>query len=817
MTGTSSKASTDSGNKCRRVHYVVFETAEGLICIGKSGMEMAEIPNQIQSTPAVFAPFDSSEESPIILETNSQGGLIQIHIPEKSVILYAGEQIQDDNGFRFIFNELPDQKERLKKAKRCNELAGKVNWCQNDPAYIILRNTSGDRNWNFLYIGTLSYVDNDDPWPGEDKWMPLDPTHYDPLQRGIEYFKPNTRAPEILVSKEPSEFLSPLRLIENTQYNWALLIGLSPQNSNRISDAIEGNSRLTSDAYPSFLGNANTSLKRTGKLPSGTFNFKNFLGTATFMLGGKELLRAESTSLKLDYEKEYLRMLDDLTEESLGNILNLNSITSAHLSSRASTDQAHLFGRFLLLKAALPLDRLRSASAQIRAKPHTSLKLSTKWVPSGMASGRHAMSDPIGRIRWAHKKLPTGRPAPYEVLEEKRLETTDTPPNQFTKFALQEFAKLCEAIAGKRHQVGSRHADYATEYAQECRRQLRAEHLSSCTELRRIPFDNLVIQRRSGYRDVFGAWAKSKLGLKIREFKSNGILSTEAENRDAPKLYELWLISHLKSAISLLSDTPDKPIYTFEPKEHEGEIQLFPDGLRYTRNEPIYVTRDKSENLIALYYNRSFKATPREINGKRIGDKIGPSYTVELHPDYTVEIIWRRDAETAEVRNLADFNCLSQANSPHGGGPATYIHFDAKFRIDDVKNLSETDPTKAKPSDIYKMHTYIEAIYGTAASVILYPGNTDTKYGKFEELIPGVAALAIKPDNTRLPVKSKNGHERERVTISSLKGFIEEIIDTSKRFSDLVAEPPAKIQPTYAALRIVEMGAIQALSKRQKT
>jgi len=796
--------------KSRRIQYVVLETAKGLVCIGKSGIEVAENLIKIQNVPGVFVPIDSSEESPIILETNSKSGLIEIHIPEKSVTLYTANQVNDGNEFRFTLSAHSNQKERLQKIKGYEELTGKVNWRLNDPAYIILRNTSADRIWDFLYIGTLSYVDNDDPWPGEDAWKPLDLDN--PMQRGIEYFKPSVVAPEVLVSERPSEFLSPLRLIENTQYYWALLVGPTSQGLNCISDAIEGNTRLTGDNYPSFRGNANTYLKRTGKLPSGTFNFKNFLGTVTIMLGGREILRAESTSQKIDYENEYLRMLDDLTEESLGNILNLNSITSAHLNSKAKTDKTHVFGRFLLLKAALPLARLRSAAALIRAKPHTSLKTSTKWVPSSMANGRHAMSDPIGRIRWADHKLPTNRPVPYEVLEEKRLETTDTPPNQFTKFVLHDFAELCEAIAGKSQQVGSRYSVEAREYALECRRQLRAEHLSSCTDMRRIPFENLVIQRRSGYRDVFRAWAKSNLGLRIRELKSNGILSTEVENRDAPKLYELWLISHLKKALRGLSENSDTPLYEYLPEHsNEEEIQLFPEGGKYGRKDPIYVTRDTQGNLLALYYNKSFIATSRlGKTGGESAPKPGASYTVELHPDYTIEIVWHGTV-TDEVSNLEQYKKVSSNNLPQNGGSSTYIHFDAKFRINDVKNLSESDPTKAKPSDIYKMHTYIEAIYGTATSIILYPGTTDAKYNKFIELIPGVAALAIKPDRTQRHSSGQGEGERESEAIRSLKEYIGKIIDASKHASGVVTEPPAAQRHIYTNLRAIEISALKSL------
>lgn len=245
-------------------------------------------------------------------------------------------------------------------------------------------------------------------------------------------------------------------------------------------------------------------------------------------------------------------MLKDLTEEALDHILNYSSITSAHLKAGSHANKENAFGKFILLKAALPLDRLKSSCSIIKSKPHTTLRSSYKWITASAANGRYAMQAPISRIRWAvnHDSSPNQRQyRPAEVLEDKRLESTDTPPNQFAKFALRQFVQACESIYENPARYGERYAAYAKSYAEECRRQLRLPPFKECTDMRVIPFDNQVLQKRSGYRDFFRGWITSNLGLSIKELSSQGLLSPEAENRDAPKLYELWLISHLKRAI----------------------------------------------------------------------------------------------------------------------------------------------------------------------------------------------------------------------------------------------------------------------------
>src|SRR5262249_10110407 len=108
---------------------------------------------------------------------------------------------------------------------------------------------------------------------------------------------------------------------------------------------------------------------------------------------------------------------------------------------------------------------------------------------------------------------------------------------------------------------------------------------------------------------------------------------------------------------------------------------------------------------IRLFYNRDFPY------GKELdwGDWSG-SYSTLFHPDITIAVIWK--------------------GKPH------WFHFDAKYRLD-VKTWKESlsageesreeeKQTEAvgiyKNADLYKMHTYRDAILGSRGSYILYPG-----------------------------------------------------------------------------------------------
>jgi hypothetical protein len=85
-----------------------------------------------------------------------------------------------------------------------------------------------------------------------------------------------------------------------------------------------------------------------------------------------------------------------------------------------------------------------------------------------------------------------------------------------------------------------------------------------------------------------------------------------------------------------------------------------------------------------------------------------------------------------------------------------------------------------KRGDLYKMHTYTDAIRRTVGSYVLYPGKdkVDVKFSRYHEILPGVGAFAIKPDFV-------NG-ETTAVGTASLKEFIEDVLLIQKNlFSQL--------------------------------
>ena len=686
----------------------------------------------------------SESDGLIISESHDNGKFLHVKVIGKSASHHEIDSTKltsEDDGLRRsttipsdAFEDTLELSELIELSKGIPRLTFEAS--TSDPTFFLIKKRGRPAD-SALYIGATSYVDKCDfQWPRtHDEWKEV-PT---PNGEKVDVFSPALTGPELQVTLDSSSFLSSLRLLENTKYSWALLSGTAgkPISEAKPHDKL---SNLTWGSSNNKIGHEGNSI--------GTFNFKNFLGSAVIRLDGETYVQVESTSLKIGYEDEYLRMLKDLTEEVLDQIVDIASITSAHLKAGSPANKENAFGKYILLKAALPLNRLKSSCAIIKSKTHTNLISSHKWLPASAANGRYAMQDPISRMRWANSE--SGYPGdrrlkPAEVLEDKRLESVDTPPNQFARFALRQFKDACELIHKKASRYGKIHAADAKAYAEECGRLLRLSPFKECADIRTIPFESQVLQKRPGYRELFRAWITSNIGLSIKELSSQGLLSPEAENRDAPKLYELWLISHLKKALKEISK--DKMIIHEElPYKDKEQVKIFK-----STSDPLCIVRSEKNLLIALYYNRSFKA-----KGKPGAHN--PSYSVELKPDYTIEILQPERSGETFVTDLESYIKLRDASSPsrrpEAAGNTSYIHFDAKFRINNVRELSEDDPTKAKPADIYKMHTYNEAIYGTVTSIILYPGKApnekrgqeDAIYTKFTDLVPGVSALAVRPD-----------------------------------------------------------------------
>ncbi len=123
-------------------------------------------------------------------------------------------------------------------------------------------------------------------------------------------------------------------------------------------------------------------------------------------------------------------------------------------------------------------------------------------------------------------------------------------------------------------------------------------------------------------------------------------------------------------------------------------------------------------------------------------------------------------------------------------GPNAGIHvLDAKFKVQfrellepTEEDVAESEPLTEerqgvfKPEDIYKMHTYLDAIPQARSAWILYPGSELQFFGREEktiittgqrlpQVVQGVGAIPLKPGRER--------HQELAYVLGCILGFLQ--------------------------------------------
>ncbi|HTP24678.1 MAG TPA: DUF2357 domain-containing protein, partial [Anaeromyxobacteraceae bacterium] len=379
---------------------------------------------------------------------------------------------------------------------------------------------------------------------------------------------------------------------------------------------------------------------------------------------------------------------------------------------------AFVYLRYALSEFAPADDRLDLALRRVLSRPHQRLVAGTRLVPVERARAvgtrglLRALTSP-----WEWREMPEGDGGaiaaalqghlPERIEEEQRHHSVDTPENRFVR-AVLELANTI--IEGTRQQVES--------WSQPG---LRQRVLQDCAEMARVlaplrahamwrevgpmvqyPAGSPVLQRRYGYREVLRHFVRLRLISRIPlEYQAvEDLLSL----KDIATLYELWSFFAVVRAVESCIGPPseaDAPAVT-----HDQIVARW--GLRVGW-----------ANGAEVLYNARFARGPSRL-----------STSVPLRPDVCVRI---------------------------PSGPNRGLHlFDAKFRLESLASLDEEDDDSAtfKRADLYKMHTYRDAIPDATSVWIIYPGTEQRFYpadpAAIQRAYSGVGAVPARPDGGAL-------------------------------------------------------------------
>ena len=582
-------------------------------------------------------------------------------------------------------------------------------------------------------------------------------------------------------SAESEYNINPLRLKETVRYKC------------QISDSANSDKK---ENYKLHFKNESNKLLKTEKddEKSIVFQFINYLGKSElcFETDNKPLsLSFEVVPDKITYESDYVNLTQAIAEECSVLLLEYSSPTSLIFSQDAEKQQKTALEQFIFLRQFCYSDNIESLFASIKRNPDRILIEEDEFKPFGQgAPSKRFFTNPLSYGRnWNDSG--SGFYLPSEIAVTHKSESLDTPANRFLKFALNVFLEICENIITYVKAQDSFYVSEAREIKTRIENILQDSFFDDIQELTLMPVNNQVLEKREGYSQIFNAFSMVDLALQLDWKGKEEVYSGESKN--TALLYEYWLFFELRKIISKIDDC--LPVLQCGEdafiKENDGlTISLCQDKKS--------VQHFETENQkIDLYYNRTFSHKNFEKS------KYEGSYSRPFRHDYTVAIYPKTYAD--EDKAVED-------------GAVSYIHFDAKYRLEDLSQFINKEESEAeinkeiseekgesvmntyRRGDLLKMHTYNDAIRRTVGSYVLYPGS-DGKDGKrfsvYEEILPGVGAFAIRP--TDVNKRELNAGEK------AVQDFIKEVVAFNANpasrnaradyFDRMIAESPSENRP----------------------
>lgn len=449
----------------------------------------------------------------------------------------------------------------------------------------------------------------------------------------------------------------------------------------------------------------------------------------------------EVQSEKINYREDYRNMLSDITEKCVDLLLQHDSPVYQHFEIDFSVDAKTLYQRFAFIKSVIDSPEFNDSIQKILSTPVTRWK-DTECIKD-IRNVKRLNNSAIRQIAGLSNRmpLPIEHPlvrfmdsVPTYVTTTNKTESIDTPENSFIKFALETFLTLL--LNFRTSLKSTRVTKEANIIIEKLEQFLQHSMFREVSTLKTLPLNSPVLQRKEGYREVLRVWLMFDLASKL--IWQGGEDIYKGNKKDIAVLYEYWvffkLLDIVKDVFKLDTYVPQKLL-----KTTSNGIDLILKQGNILPISGLYESNIRKLNVV-FNYNKTFNSVEYYPHGG--------SWTRPLRPDYTISI-WPYgiDEQTAEKEELI-----------------VHIHFDAKYKIDNLKTLfeakSETEEAinedlleekeaqkrgTYKRVDLLKMHTYKDAIRRTAGAYILYPGSKEYRKSGFHEIIPGLGAFPLRP------------------------------------------------------------------------
>jgi predicted component of viral defense system (DUF524 family) len=370
-------------------------------------------------------------------------------------------------------------------------------------------------------------------------------------------------------------------------------------------------------------------------------------------------------------------------------------------------------------------ENLLSSYGYIRRDPHKILEQYFETVPTAFASSIgptdliNLISNPgnLSKTDVTPPKWPLEMEnyVPKRISQKNYEDTLDTPENRFVKYFLELLNELLieMIIYIDFERIEGYPAEKTREYAEIIQEYIFDGWLNEVGVLYNLPSNSQVLQKKEGYRDILDYFLifEFAFNFQCEEIKED----IKGFQQKLSQLYEYWCYLKLIKILNKLQNTKTnyESIFNFNRKEWSIQIK------RSKESSQKFII-DNTDLELELAYNNTFTSKDPENH----------SYSLKMVPDYSLTI----------TNNSKQY----------------LLHFDAKYKCD-IKTSFIND-------DIYKMHTYKDAIANTLGAYVLYPGRIPKIYQEYtNKIIPSVGAFPLTPG------KSVNDEER-------LGKFIENVI-----------------------------------------
>jgi len=598
---------------------------------------------------------------------------------------------------------------------------------------------------NSLYELEIDYLNGKQ---GENISVPIDYIHTATTEKDDKSF---SYSPAIGIRLDEPGMYYPIQLRENTSYFISITIPLSLiELEGKLIDSLNpfpfSNLRLSSNFKLNPEKTWKQEIRDNKKFISisGTLQTKNQVGILDLSLGEQENLFCEVASSKIDYQEDFLALLTDIAKESSEILLQMGMSTGYHFDVQNEKEADYLIIMFHL-RGLFAADALPLALSTVMNNIHSKLVNENKIVDTSLVKYPN-----INQMASRGTTLPFNKGGalesifngftPIKMFETLKYETIDTPENRYIKHFLTEVENLCKMLFERLHGKVSREKTNESVFNSSLKEltvwlDLLEQYLSEplwnqIQRLNHIPSNSQVLQKRNGYRQILQFDLRLQLGLKLSWHPSMALDQTLADVRPIYELYEIWCFIKLrKICVDIFGLEKENTII-------KVERDLFSISLKKGRESKIVFTKNYEDKLVTatLFYNKEFQQHKY---------KSEMSYSLTLKPDCSIRLVIDRREGSFE----------------------TYIHFDAKYRINFFKDNIERDELEgfSKNEDIVKMHAYKDAIRGSSGAYVLYPGTEESLYYYFHnKVIPSVGAFPLRTNND--------------IDLEKIKSFIERII-----------------------------------------